>query len=91
MLAHQGCASATQRRRILRQFKRLSPAWACLLLAGCVTAPSTPVSGAHPADREAHARPAAYRPVIDPYVSRRPRNPSGWLENNERVAPQEKP
>jgi hypothetical protein len=62
----------------------------CLaLLAGCSSAP--PPAGPHPADPQARSRPAAYRPVIGPYTSERPLEPSGWRENNERVAPKEKP
>ena len=82
-------ASALRARRILRGF---GPAWLCLLLlAGCTAAPPAPVSGAHPANQGASARPAAYRPVIGPYASQRPRDPGGWREINEHVAPQEKP
>ena len=89
MFAHHYLrASASRGRRILRGF---GPAWLWLLLAGCTAAPPAPVSGAHPANHEASARPAAYRPVIAPYKSQRPRDPGGWRENNERVAPQEKP
>ena len=93
MFAHHCLrASALRGRRILHNFKQLSPAWLCLLLlAGCTAAPPAPVSGAHPANPDSGARPAAYRPVIGPYASQRPRDPGGWRENNERVAPQEKP
>ena len=85
-------ASAMRGRRILQQSKQLSPAWFCLLLlAGCTTAPPAPVAGVHPANPDSGARPAAYRPVIGPYARQRPRDPGGWRENNERVAPQEKP
>jgi hypothetical protein len=61
------------------------------LLAGCAGAPSAPVSGAHSADAAAPARPAAYRSVIGPYASQRPREPSAWTDTNTRVAPQDKP
>jgi len=61
------------------------------LLAGCTTAPPTPVAGAHPANPEIRSRATAYRPVVGPYVSQRPRDASDWLQSNERVAPQEKP
>ena len=93
MLAHL-CprASALRGRRILHQFKPLLPACLCLLLlAGCATAPSAPVSGAHPANPEGGTRAASYRAVIGPYARQRPRDPGGWKENNERLAPQEKP
>ena len=62
-----------------------------LLLAACTARPPVPVAGVHPADPDAGAWRAAYRPVIGPYASERPRDPSGWQQNNERVAPQEKP
>ena len=78
-------------RRVRRILCGLGPAWLCLLLlAGCTAAPPAPVSGAHPANPDASARPAAYRPVVGPYASQRPRDPSDWRQNNERVAPQEK-
>jgi hypothetical protein len=90
MLAHHYLrASARRVRRILCGF---GPTWLCLLLlAGCTAAPPAPVTGAHPANPDTHARPTAYRPVIGPYASQRPRDPSGWRQNNERVAPREKP
>ena len=90
MFAHHYLrGSALRMRRILCD---LGPACLCLLLlGGCAAAPSAPLSGAHPANHETSARPAAYRPVIGPYASQRPRDPGGWRENNERVAPHEKP
>jgi hypothetical protein len=85
-------ASAMRGRRVMHHFKQLSPVSLCLLLlAACTTAPSAPVSGAHPANPDSATRPAAHRSVVDPYASQRPRDPGGWRENNERVAPQEKP
>ena len=62
-----------------------------VLISGCSSAPPAPVAGAHPADPAARTRPAAYQPVIGAYARQRPGDPSGWRENNERVAPQEKP
>lgn len=85
-------ARASQRHRALRVVRSVSPACVCLLLvAACTNAPPAPVAGAHPASHEAGARPAPYRPVIGPYTSQRPRDPSGWRENNDAIAPQEKP
>jgi len=60
------------------------------LLSACTGAPRAPVAGAHPANPEAPAPPTAYRPVVGPYLSQRPRDPSDWRQSNERVAPQEK-
>jgi hypothetical protein len=59
-------------------------------LAGCTGTPPSPVAGAHPANPDVPSRPAAYHSVIAPYASQRPRDPSEWRKNNERVAPQEK-
>jgi hypothetical protein len=85
-------ASALQGWRILPRIKVLSPGCLCLLLlTGCTAAPPLPVGGAHPANYEAGVRPAAYRSVIGPYATQRPRDPGGWRENNQLVAPQEKP
>ena len=64
---------------------------AAMLLPGCASAPPAPVTGAHPAHPQAKARPTAYQPVIGPYASQRPRDPADWREQNERIAPQEKP
>lgn len=90
MFAHHYLRAST--RRVWRIRWDFGPAWLCLLLlAGCATVPPAPVSLAHPANHEASARPAAYRPVIGPYASQRPHDPGGWRENNERVAPQGKP
>jgi hypothetical protein len=63
---------------------------AAALLSAC-SSPVLPVAGAHPADPEARPRPAVYRPVTGGYVRQRPRDPSDWRGNNERVAPQAKP
>jgi hypothetical protein len=61
------------------------------LVSGCAGAPPAPVAGAHPADPAARVRPAAYHSVTGGYTRQRPRDPSDWRQNNERVAPQEKP
>jgi hypothetical protein len=62
-----------------------------LLVQGCAATPPAPVSGRNPADPAARAAPVAYRSVIGPYQSQRPSEPGPWREQNERVAPQEKP
>ena len=61
------------------------------LVSGCAGAPPAPIAGAHPADPQAHVRPAAYQPVIGAYTRERPRDPAPWREKNERVTPEEKP
>lgn len=93
MFAHpRRHASAPTGRRPAHHLHPAALAGLCLagFLAGCTTAPPAPVAGAHPANPDAHARAMAYRPVIDPYASQRPRDPSEWRQSNERVAPQEK-
>jgi hypothetical protein len=62
-----------------------------LLVQGCAATPPAPVAGRNPADPGAVAAPAAYRSVVGPYQSQRPSEPGPWREQNERVAPQEKP
>jgi len=94
MLAHL-CrrASAPSERRIKCFIQAPMLAGLCLaaLLAGCSGAPPAPITGVHPASPDVSTRPAAYQRVIGPYASQRPRDPSAWRENNERVAPQERP
>ena len=92
MFAHpRRYASAPSRRRSAFHLHPVALAALCLvtLLAGCTVAPPAPVAG-NPADPDARGRPTAYRPVIGPYASQRPRDPSDWRQNNERVAPLEK-
>lgn len=62
-----------------------------LLLAGCSAVPPAPVAGPSPADANAAAPRAAYRTIVGPYASQRPSDPSAWREQNERIAPAEKP
>lgn len=66
----------------------LLPALVLALLAHGCAAPPAPLAGADPSDPRAPAPPAAYRAT--PYVSQRPVEPSGWLEQNDRVAPRQK-
>jgi len=62
-----------------------------LLLAGCASAPPAPLARADPADSAAPAPRATYRTVVGPCASQRPRDPSAWREQNERIAPEAKP
>lgn len=64
---------------------------AAVLLAGCASAPPVPWAEPDPSDSGAPATRAAYRTVVGPYASQRPRDPSGWREQNERIAPEAKP
>ena len=61
------------------------------LLAGCSTLPPAPLAGTKPSDPGAAIPRAAYRPVIGPYASRRPGDPSEWRQQNDRIAPEVKP
>ena len=58
---------------------------AAALLAGCI--PTSPSVGADPADPAVPVAAVRYRSGITPYTSMRPAAPSGWKEQNERVAP----
>lgn len=62
---------------------------AASVLAGCI--PVTPLIGADPADPTVPVPPVRYRSGVAPYVSMRPTAPSGWKDQNERVAPKSKP
>jgi hypothetical protein len=62
------------------------------LLAACFpTTPRPPIAGSHPADPAAPAPPATYRPALGDYRSYRPVEPKPWTEQNQQVAPAEKP
>ena len=56
------------------------------LLAACAT-PAPFSQQADPANADAPARAAVYRPVTDGYVSRRPVEPDDWRGSNDAVAP----
>jgi hypothetical protein len=63
-----------------------------LLLSGCFsTPPPVPLTGPDPTDPGARVPAAAYRPVTAPYRSQRPVEPRPWVEQNQSVAPAEKP
>ena len=62
-----------------------------LLVQGCAATPPAPVARRDPTDPGAVSAPVAYRSVVGPYESQRPRDPGPWREQNERVAPHEKP
>jgi hypothetical protein len=61
-----------------------------MLLAGCAAAPPTPFAGPDPADASVHVPPPSYRSTIGPYERRRPVEPKPWLEQNERVVPEQR-
>ena len=66
---------------------------ACGVLAtACSSAPPpAPLAGPDPADAKARVPAIAYRSTTGPYASQRPVEPKPWLEQNQRVAPAEKP
>ena len=60
-----------------------------VILSSCA-APTVPLVGADPADPGAKVAGVGYRSTIAPYSSLRPTTPSGWKEQNQRVAPSPK-
>ena len=64
-------------------------AFAAMTLGGCLL-PTAPLVGADPADPGAKVAGVGYRSTIAPYSSLRPTTPSGWKEQNQRVAPSPK-
>jgi hypothetical protein len=58
--------------------------------AGCTQTPPR-LAGPDPSDPLAPVRPAAYRSVVGPYASQRPVEPSPWRDQNDRIAPAQKP
>jgi hypothetical protein len=62
---------------------------AALPIAGC-TAPPPPLAGADPADPAARVAAAGYRSTLSGYRSQRPVEPGSWIEQNQRVAPENK-
>jgi len=87
--------------RLLRGFAaaRMVPAAArclgaallCLLTSACLSTPERPTAGRDPADPAARTPATTYRSVLGGYVSQRPVEPAPWREQNDRVAPAEKP
>lgn len=64
---------------------------AALLLAGCAATPREIVSGPDPSDPGTPVPPVTHLSTIGPYESLRPTTPTAWRQQNERVAPQQKP
>ena len=58
---------------------------AAALLGGCI--PTAPLVGADPADPAVPVAAVRYRSGIAPFTSMRPAAPSGWKEQNDRLAP----
>ena len=94
MSAQIGATSAAVRSVVGRLFEIRFGAFAglafvAMTLGGCVL-PTAPLVGADPADPGAKVAGVGYRSSIAPYVSLRPTKPSGWKEQNQRVAPSPK-
>jgi hypothetical protein len=65
---------------------------ACALVpSACSHAPPSASVGPDPADPRAAVPPAAYRSTTAGYVRQRPVEPRPWTEQNQRVAPAERP
>lgn len=70
-------------------FKRgllVTAALAASTLGGCMPA-TVPLAGVDPADPNVRVAAVGYRPTVMPYTRLRPAAPTGWREQNERVAP----
>jgi hypothetical protein len=93
MFAHPNAGSPRKLARgSVRQSVRAALPFALLLLAaGCAAAPPAPVDARDPSNPGASSAPVSYRGVVGPYQRQRPTDPAPWREQNERVAPQEKP
>lgn len=73
----------------LRRSAPIAALSAAFLVAGC-TAPPPPLAGADPADPAARVAAAGYRSTLSGYRSQRPVEPGSWIEQNQRVAPENK-
>mgnify|MGYP001030763080 CR=1 FL=1 len=94
MLAQIGATSAAVRSVVGRLFETrfgafAGLAFAAITLGGCVL-PTTPLSGADPADPGAKVAGVGYRSTVAPYTSLRPTMPSPWRQQNDSVAPSSK-
>ncbi|WP_128923816.1 hypothetical protein [Bradyrhizobium guangxiense] len=83
----KSAASAVDRRYF--RFSWLLPAFAALVLSGCMPA-TTQVASTDPADPGAKVAAVGYRSTIAPYTSLRPATPAPWRNRNEAVTPQPK-
>lgn len=89
---HRGAFAASFRvARAPHPFSIFASFLAALLLAGCTATPRETASRPDPSDSGAPVAPMAYRPAIGSYESLRPATPTAWRQQNERVAPQQKP
>lgn len=66
---------------------------ACGLLVASCSSASQPASmgGPDPADPKVRVPAATYRSLVAPYAAQRPVEPLPWREQNQGVAPAEKP
>lgn len=63
----------------------------CLIAAACSPSPERLAAGVAAADPAAHVPANSYRPVFSGYTSQRPVEPAPWREQNDRVAPRQRP
>ena len=63
----------------------------CLMAAACTPSPEWLAGAATAADPAARVPATRYRAVLSGYTSQRPVDPASWREQNERVAPRQKP
>lgn len=69
----------------------LTAAAVSLLIAGCTQTAVAPLAAKDPADPGARVPRVGYRGKLGSYTSQRPVEPSPWRQQNERVAPANKP
>jgi len=74
-----------------KHFVALAALVLALALPACTQARLARPVAADPADPQAAAPPVAYRSAVGGYTSQRPVEPRPWAEQNQRVAPADKP
>ena len=84
-------AHARQAITIRRSFYALAAFLLTALSQGCTTVPPTPLAGHNPVEAQTPVPATRYRSTIGPYVRQRPAEPAPWREQNDRVAPVQKP
>lgn len=60
------------------------------LILGSCTAPVPPLAGPDPSDPAVPVAAVGYRSTMSDYRGQRPVEPAPWIEQNQRVAPQDK-
>jgi hypothetical protein len=89
---HRGASAANfQAARAPHPYSVLATFLAALLLAGCAATPREIAGGPDPSDPGIPVPAVTHLSTIGAYESLRPMAPTGWRQQNERVAPQQKP